>query len=479
MNSGGSPGVFRIFGQGLAGDIAWLLAFALIGVLAWVSRPKDLSFRGLEEAGFTSGKGLTLIAMLLWLIPGLLYFSFTSGFWHDYYIATIAPPIAGLVGIGAAGLYRSYGTGGWKGWLLVVAVLVTGLLETLFLSYDADWAGPLVPLVLMATLICTGLLALMLVRKTPVLANHRVPIIAAAVGILFVAPFVWSCTPIMTGNGGNIPSAGPQGSHGGFGGGMTGGSGMAGAALVSGMPGAGGTGISGTDIPGSLRDRTGRDGSYGPGNSTRLSDRTATVQAGSGTGISGTDAAGGPPSGQTGLSAAGTTAGGPAGSGMTGAGGIPGNRTSGISAMSGGPQGMGGGDASTGRLAEYLLAHTANETWILAVPSSQAGANLIIETGKAVMCLGGFTGSDQVLNVTTIQDYIRDGKVRFFQTGGSGGGGGTGGGNSEIFSWVETHCTAVDLTGENEAFQNVTGSAGTGLQSSGSLYDCAGAAGSG
>ena len=26
-----------------------------------------------------SEKGLTLIAMLLWLIPGLLYFSFTSG----------------------------------------------------------------------------------------------------------------------------------------------------------------------------------------------------------------------------------------------------------------------------------------------------------------------------------------------------------------------------------------------------------------
>ena len=46
-------------------------------------------------------RGLTLIAMLLWLLPGLLFFSFTTAFGHSYYIATIAPPLAGIVGIGA------------------------------------------------------------------------------------------------------------------------------------------------------------------------------------------------------------------------------------------------------------------------------------------------------------------------------------------------------------------------------------------
>ena len=407
MNSGGNPGIFRVLREGLAGDISWLLAVALIGVLAWIRRPDVLSLRGMEEAGYMSERGLTLLALLIWLIPGLLYFSFTTGFWHDYYIATIAPPIAGLVGIGATGMYQKYVTGSRAGWLLVAAVLVTGLLQTLFLSYNADFSGPLIPLVLLGTIVCVGLLAWMQIQKTPVLVSHRTQIIAVALGILFIAPLVWSCTPIMTGNGGTIPTAGPQGSQGGMGGGMNGG-----------MPG-------GAILPGS--------------------------------GVPGT-------------------------SDMNAAGEFPRNQTSGISAMSGGPQGMGmsmgGNDASTSTLAEFLRAHTTNETWILAVPNAQAGADLIIETGKPVMCLGGFTGSDQVLNVTSLENYIREDKVRYFETGGAGGGG-SGGGNSELFSWVSTHCTAVPAaewggTTGNEG--NQTGLAGASAGVATTLYDCLGAA---
>jgi len=413
MNSGGSAGIFRLFGNGLAGDISWLLAFALIGVLAWVRRPVSLSLKGLEEAGFMSEKGLTLIAMLLWLIPGLLYFSFTSGFWHDYYLATIAPPLAGLVGIGAVGLYRNYVSGSRAGWLLVIAVLVSGLLQVLFLSYDAEWAGPLLPIILIGTLVSTGLLAWMQVKKTAVLVKYRTQIIAVAIGILFIAPLVWSCTPVMNGAS-NLPTAGPQSSRGG-GGGMN--SGMTGGAIPPGMAGTG-------------------TGTSGMADSGGLSPDQMSISPASGDGD----------------------------------GGFTGNRTDGFSAMSGGPQGRNGDDTSTSQLVEYLLAHTTNETWILAVPSSHTGADIIIKTGKPVMCLGGFAGNDQVLNVTTIQDYIREGRVRFFQTGGSGGGGE---GSSGIASWVSSHCTAVNLT-------DVAGAGGSPVKTFGGiLYDCRGAAGTG
>ena len=40
--------------------------------------------------------------------------------------------------------------------------------------------------------------------------------------------------------------------------------------------------------------------------------------------------------------------------------------------------GMGGADTGTGKLTEFLISHATNETWILAVPSAQEGANLII-----------------------------------------------------------------------------------------------------
>jgi hypothetical protein len=160
--------------------------------------------------------------------------------------------------------------------------------------------------------------------------------------------------------------------------------------------------------------------------------------------------------------------------------GFMGNRTTGTSAMNGGPQGfgpgIGGGESSDSRLSEYLLSHTSGETWILAVPSSHNGANLIIETGKPVMCLGGFSGSDQVLDVSSLQRYLSEGKVRYFLGSGTGsGGGGPDGGNSEIFSWVSQHCTEVpaDEWGENASTAGSSrGNAGSG--GANTLYDCAG-----
>jgi 4-amino-4-deoxy-L-arabinose transferase and related glycosyltransferases of PMT family len=445
--NGSSPGILRLFQNDLAGDIGWLLVFALIGVLAWVRKPRTFTPAGLNEAGYLGEKGLTLLAMLLWLVPGLVYFSFTSGFWHDYYIATLAPPLAALVGIGAVGMYHEYITGTRAGWLLVIAVLATGLIQAYFLGKVTGLAGSLSPFILVATLICAGLLALMLIHTTVVPGNHGRHIIAIAIAILLIAPLAWSCTQLPEGNSGNLPSASLSGGSGGsMGGGGPGGS-MSGGPASSGMVVPGNTGSSG---PGSSGAGPGI-GDMQPGmgeNSTRFSDRQDMGRAGPGTGTAGM------PPGEMGA----------------------GNLDAGRSSLSSGPGGMGGpGESgSTAALTDYLLAHTTNETWILAVPSSHQGADLIITTGKPVMCLGGFAGSDQVLNVTELQEYIHDGKVRFFLTGGEGGGG-SGSQNSELLTWVSTHCTAVSLsddatpTGIAEN-QNSTNGAGT------SLYDCRGAA---
>jgi len=416
MNRGSSAGIFRVLQNDLAGDIAWLLMFALVGVLAWVRKPRAFSPEGVGEAGYFSGKGLTLIAMLLWLIPGLLYFSFTSGFWHDYYIATIAPPLAALVGIGAAGMYREYVSGSRAGWLLVIAVPVTGFLQASFLSSDTGFAGSLVPLILVMTAACTGILAITKVRKIEVLENHRWRIAAVAIAILFIAPLVWSCTLLPGGNSGNLPTAGLSGSpRGGIGGGGPGSS-ISGNTASPGMAGPGSAGISGPDNISAVQEWGGGQQPPMARNSTTLLGRDVPDPSGTG----------------------------PGAPGFTGMSGFSGNRAAGGSAGNGGPGGQGGSGASTGILAAYLIAHTTGETWILAVPSSHDGADLIIQTGKPVMCLGGFTGSDQVLNVTMLRRYLDEGKVRYFLTPRSGDGGGTGGsGNTGLFSWVSGHCIEV------------------------------------
>ena len=73
-------------------------------------------------------------------------------------------------------------------------------------------------------------------------------------------------------------------------------------------------------------------------------------------------------------------------------------------------------------------------------------APYIIETGKAVMALGGFSGSDQILSVNQLQTLIRDGQVHYFVLSG-GGFGGVGGGssNSALVSWVESHGTTITV----------------------------------
>jgi 4-amino-4-deoxy-L-arabinose transferase-like glycosyltransferase len=215
MDNSGTPGVFRLFSSGLAGQISWLLPFALLGLLAWWRRPVSLSLKSLEDAGLFSERGLTLLGAGLWLLPGLLYFSFTTGFWHTYYLATIAPPLAMLVGIGALGLYETYDSGGQRSWLLVVAVAVTGLIQVLFLSYSEPWSGPLLITLAAAVIISSILLAAVKFRNTAGTGNYSRPIAAAAIAILFLATTVWAFTPLVYGDGGTLPVAGPQQNRGG------------------------------------------------------------------------------------------------------------------------------------------------------------------------------------------------------------------------------------------------------------------------
>ena len=77
------------------------------------------------------------------------------------------------------------------------------------------------------------------------------------------------------------------------------------------------------------------------------------------------------------------------------------------------------------------------------------------------MAMGGFNGSDEAPKLEQLQAYVASGQLRYVLLG-SGSGGGPNGSSStgDRDAWVASACTVVD-----------TGS------SSGTLYDCAGAAG--
>jgi 4-amino-4-deoxy-L-arabinose transferase-like glycosyltransferase len=193
----GAPGLLRFFTYELFTPFSWLLPFAMIGLFAWWRRPTSFSLTGLRESGLFSEPGLTLLVLCLWLLPGLLYFSSTSGSWESYYLATIAPPLAGLVGIGTVAMYREYRSNRVMGWAFVAAVLVTGLLqawiEYRIIIYDPMRYGALIAVVLIGCILCSGILVWLRIKKMQGATRRSVSVACCiAVAVLFVAPVVWS-----------------------------------------------------------------------------------------------------------------------------------------------------------------------------------------------------------------------------------------------------------------------------------------------
>ena len=121
-------------------------------------------------------------------------------------------------------------------------------------------------------------------------------------------------------------------------------------------------------------------------------------------------------------------------------------------------------------LIAYLEAHAMAGSYLFATTSSMTASPYIIATGKPVMALGGFSGSDPILTVAQLQALVANGTVRYFLLGGGGGGFG-GGGSSSATSWVTNSCTAVSSSEWNGS-GNISNGQGLGLH----LYDCAGKA---
>ncbi|MGW3347523.1 glycosyltransferase family 39 protein [Nonomuraea rubra] len=101
--------------------------------------------------------------------------------------------------------------------------------------------------------------------------------------------------------------------------------------------------------------------------------------------------------------------------------------------------GPGGGVSD--ELAGYLVANQGGATWLAAVSSAQQASGLILSTGKPVIAMGGFTGSDPAMTVDRLRSLVSSGQLRYVL---SGSGGGPGRGNAEVTSWVQQNCTAVD-----------------------------------
>ena len=128
--------------------------------------------------------------------------------------------------------------------------------------------------------------------------------------------------------------------------------------------------------------------------------------------------------------------GGPGGGGFRGgtppSGGFAGGRPAG---------GFGGGGQVSASLISYLVAHQGSAKYLVAASGSQTTAPIIIQSGKAVVTIGGFSGGDNAPTLAQLKAMVAKGELKYVLVSGNGGGGGRG--NADISTWVTAHGTEV------------------------------------
>ncbi len=231
----GAPGPLRLLNQQLGNQVSWLLPLAVIGLLAlcWRFRPRrpPEGWRA-WRLDRLNRQQQAVILWGMWLLTQGVFFSIAS-FFHAYYLVMLAPAICALVGIGTLELWADFRRSGWQGWLLPVALVLTGLAQVRFLSEAPGWNSWLEPLLAALCLACASMLALLRLAdqaQLPAWLKRLSATVAwawkghawqgekrlmssaliAAIGVctLLMAPTAWSAASLGRSSG-MLPVAGP------------------------------------------------------------------------------------------------------------------------------------------------------------------------------------------------------------------------------------------------------------------------------
>ncbi len=184
--------------QPLAGEASWLLPFVLGGLvilaLALWKQPFD-------------EKHASVILWAGWLLPEAIYFTYSTGLMHAYYLIMLGAPAAALTGMtiwAAWQLIRKHTLPGWGLLLLLAAGTLVFQGITLWGKADlALWAISAACIIFGLGLCCLAL-SMVKARFAPVALS----LLLAA---MLAAPAYWSVLTTLNPSNGNLPAAGPGG----------------------------------------------------------------------------------------------------------------------------------------------------------------------------------------------------------------------------------------------------------------------------
>ncbi len=393
VSENGTKGLLRLLNTQLGGQIGWLVPLAVVGLLAavWLVRPRQLrfwrSFAVRASTGLGAGplrrRRASLIIWGTWFLTMAAFFSI-AGFYHRYYLTMLAPGVAALVGLGVAVLWRAWQKRGWSGlvgWALPLALVGTALVQRDIIADYPTWSARLA----LPVLGLSGLAAVVLVlarlprrREGRWIASRATRSARIALATGVLALLLIPAVWSGISVQANTSSTFP----------------VAGPVIAGGMGGIGG------GMAGGMMGGTGQ---------TRGTAPTMTGEVPTTTGMA-------PPTN---------------GAAPTG------NRE----APSGTAQGGGMGGQIDAQMLAWLQAQQGDTTYLVAVSSANQASSIIIETGEAVMALGGFSGSDPILTTDELAELVANGTIRYVIVGG-----GQGGGQAALTTWITEHGTLVPAT---------------------------------
>lgn len=311
----------------LADQIAWFLPVALFGFLASAIKEK-LTFQ------LNNKRKVLIVLCFLWFLPEFLYFSFSKGLFHPYYLTMLAPPIAILSGTGLYSMWQCYKEGNLKSWFLPITILIEVLLHlNMYFTYKSSLSIYIRSIILIAlflsftiSILLAVILILPFVKKK---YNHffadiksyqyvKSLVFIALIGIL-ITPLIGSGATIFYSMNSKIPCGGLE--------------------LFA---------------------------------KSRKSETSLQNN----------------------------------------------NKNS--------------------ELLDFLESNQSDEKYLLVVSSSQSAQNLILQSGKPILTLGGYSGSDPIMTLEEFKELVKNKEVRYVLTGGK-----CSGVTREIMDWVTKNGTPV------------------------------------
>ncbi|MCU1379221.1 MAG: glycosyl transferase family protein, partial [Acidimicrobiales bacterium] len=202
----GPTGWSRLFNGEFGAQASWLIPAALVLSLGALV----LTWRAVR----TDRTRAAIILWGGWLLTTAVVFSFSKGIIHSYYTVALAPAIGALVAIGGAVLWKHRHDMLARGFLAAGVAAAAGWSAAL-LNRLSGWNSWLQPLVLVLGL--GAAVAILVGRRGR--RSLEIAIVVAAIVAGLAGPGAYAVATAATPHAGAIPTAGPAGSGGGFGGG--------------------------------------------------------------------------------------------------------------------------------------------------------------------------------------------------------------------------------------------------------------------